>query len=273
MFMKQFMPLDGLDRCSRTYYEQQLESHRNNINVVLLRLEYNATDEVLIRSVRRVIDTFKGLKLSVFHAARINLRASYIVYNNTARESNQLMMNLPAAQQLHQLMRTRLRFLDILRERLSILLSVETVHSFLNPPDSFKFLLWSELTEKRATAMAMSDHRRLGARNTFGREIPNELYEYIWNFSKQKFNAKKYCRFVMAFPIGNSRLHGWMQRSAVIFTIVDDGYVQDAQEIANESPDPSTKSTPESDFGDDEEQRLANGMFGVVFPRRLFPTD
>ena len=273
MFMKQFMPLDGLDRCSRIHYEKQVESHKNNINVILERLFVDATDEVLVRSVRRVIDTFKGLKMSVFHAARINLRASYIVYNNTVGKLDQLMTNLPAAQRLHQLMRMRLRFLDILRERLSILLSVETVHSFLNPPDSFKFLHWSELTEKRATALAMSGHCRLGARNTFGREIPDELYEYIWNFSKLKFNAKKYCRFVMAFPIGNSRLHGWMQRSAVIFTIVSDGYVQDAQVIASESPDPSTKSTPESDFGDDEEQRLTNGMFEAMFPRRLFPTD
>jgi hypothetical protein len=120
--------------------------------------------------------------------------------------------------------------------------------------------------------MAMSSHYRLGEDSIFGnfsRYLSDELHEYIWSFSRRKFNAKKYCQFVMAFPIGNSRLRRWMGRRSTVFPIVLDG----SAHVGELPVAGGIQASPESDYGIEDEARLEPRRMGIHFPRRLFPAD
>ncbi len=266
------MPLEGFIHYNRDRYDDQILLAKTNISNVATTHGARIQEGQLLRSVRRLIETFIHLKQRIFQIARIYLRASYIVYNETIRTLDIIIANHPEYHHVRLILTERVNFLGLLRERLSILLSMETVNAFLNPPSEFRFLQWGQFTEKRAIAMAMSSHHRLGNPansefGTFSHRISDELHEYIWNLAKRKFNARKYCRFVMAFPIGGSRLHRWMQRRSIVFPIVRDGSVDGADPLTTGG----NSASPESDYGTDDEARLEPIGVGIHFPRRLFP--
>jgi hypothetical protein len=278
MFSNQYLPLGGFTSLSRERYNDRVRVYEQRISHVLISLRQGSTEEQQLRAVRRIIDSISGLKLDLFDAALIYLRISHIMHQKVTCSLNLMFLNHRNMHVMHQIIGVRLRVLDILRERLNMLLSVETVRIFLNPPSELRFMHWGRYIANRAIALTMLDHSRLASNATSGslhRNISSEIYEYIWDFARRKFNSKKYCRFVMAFPVGNStgRLHRWTQRSGITFPTAIQDYVQELQQDPGAGTATPDDSSSESEPGSAEEMQHLMERVGALPPKRLFPVD
>ncbi len=263
----------------KEFYESEYTRFTQLIHESTDTIFLSSSDEDINEIVDGYINSMRILKNSLFFIARILLRSAQRVTNETRGRF---------LGQTGDFIKKRMKFLGILRERLSVMLSPETLEDFMNPDTCLRNLDSANL------AVAMVGHIRLGE-NSGMNVMDSELLKMVLQYSfpvretfpvsrrLEIFNANKYCSFVKMYNIQSGtdegrKLDRWMKRSDVFFQVVKEPFqtppasdavtavlTPSAQETSG-----SADSTPDSAYSQDSSQTLENFRTAGFIRRSLF---
>jgi hypothetical protein len=259
----------------REYYETEyirlIGLIRESTNSIFM----STSDEEIDDKVGEYINSMRILKINLFFTARILLRVTQQITNETRQRFNG---------QTGDFIKKRMQFLGRLRERLSVLLSPDTLTEFMNPDTCTKNIDLATL------ALAMVSHTRLGGDSAL-RHIDDELLNLVMTYSfpikesfpvskrPKVFNANKYCSFSLAYNMQNDtdtgrKLERWMLRSDVLFQEVNETFYAPPASAEVSTPTQisgaSAHSTPDSEYSPESTQTVERFRSAGYMHRLLF---